>query len=182
MYYCLSFGNSFSGEASNNLAQPMKVNTFKMALVEAFSNRFPRRTTAHQCAQMSVSVSTQCGRGNQEPSSQTAQCVSQEFLMNLFPGLLNDQLEVRQGGKRLIGVLMVIADLFQNSTKDRMLDPTRDSLDSVAMAQRFLYNNPDCHVFTRYGPLTKTVSNMDIAEEVSRLCHGHINERSVNSG
>ena len=39
--------------------------------------------------------------------------------------------------------------------------PTRDSLDSVAVAQRFLHNNPDCHVVARNGPLAQIVSNKE---------------------
>ena len=96
MYSRFSFCNSFPREAGDDLTQPMKVNALEGAWVEAFSNRFPGRTTAHQCAQMSVSVSTQCGRGNQALSSQTARCVSQEFLMSLFPCFFDNYLEVRQ--------------------------------------------------------------------------------------
>ena len=76
---CFSFCNAFSREASNNLAQPMKANTFERALVEAFANRFPSRATAHQCAQMSVSGSSQSGSSNQELGSQAAWCVAQEY-------------------------------------------------------------------------------------------------------
>ena len=108
---CLSFGNSFSREARNYLAQPMKVNTFERALVEAYANRFPSSATAHQCAQMSVPVSPHGSSSNQELSTRAARCVAPEFVMSLFP--FNDQLEASQGGKRLIGVPMVVADLFQ---------------------------------------------------------------------
>ena len=56
-----SFCNCFPREARDDLTQPTKLNALEGALVEAFSNRFPIRTTAHQCAQMSVPVSWQCG-------------------------------------------------------------------------------------------------------------------------
>ena len=158
----------------------MEVNTFERALIEAFANS----ATAHQCAQMSFLVSPHGSSSNQELGTRAAQCVAQEFVMSLFLGRLNDQLEVSQGSKRLIGVPMVITDLFQNSTstKDRMLGhPTRDSLGSVAIAQRFMHNDPDCHVVTRYGPLAEVVRNMGMAVKISRLSHGHNNERSVDS-
>ena len=58
MFSRFSFCNSFPREASDDLTQPMKVNALEGALVESLSNRFPSPTTAHQCAQMSVSAST----------------------------------------------------------------------------------------------------------------------------
>ena len=77
-----SFCNSFPREASDDLTQSMIVNALEGALVEAFSNKFPSRTTTHQCAQMSVVASSQCGGGNQELTSEVAWCVAQE--MRLF--------------------------------------------------------------------------------------------------
>ena len=100
----------------------MKINTPERALVEAFSNRFPCRATAHQCTQMSVSVSSQSGSSNQELSSQAAWCVAQEFLMSLFPGFSMINFEISQSGKWLIGILMTVADLLQNSAEDGMFD------------------------------------------------------------
>ena len=63
MYSGFSFCNCFPREPGDALTQPMGVNALeRRALVAAFSNKFASRTTAHVCAQMSVSVSTQCGR------------------------------------------------------------------------------------------------------------------------
>ena len=98
----------------------MKVNALEEELVQAFSNRFRSSTTAHQCAQMSVSVSTQCGRGNQEAGSQTARCVSQEFLASLFSSFFSNYLEVSRSGKRFVGVLVAVTDLFENSAENGM--------------------------------------------------------------
>ena len=56
MSFRFSFCNSILREASDDLTQPMMVNALEGALVEAFSNRFPSRSTAHQYAQMSVYV------------------------------------------------------------------------------------------------------------------------------
>ena len=61
MYFCLSFCNIFPREARNELAQPMEVNALEGALVEAVSDRFPRFTAVHQCAQVSVSVEPKMG-------------------------------------------------------------------------------------------------------------------------
>ena len=58
MCFSLSFSNSFSREARNNLVQSMKFNALDRALVEASPNKFPSFTAVHQCSQMSVSVST----------------------------------------------------------------------------------------------------------------------------
>ena len=58
MYFRFSICNSFPREASDDVTQSMKVNALEGALVEAFSNGFPGRTTAHQGAQMSVSDGT----------------------------------------------------------------------------------------------------------------------------
>ena len=183
MYSRFSFCNSFPREASDDLTQPMKVNALERAFVEAFSNKFRSRTTAQQCAQMSVSVSTQCGRGNQELSSQTAQCVSQEFLMSQFPIFLNNYLEVSQSGKRFVGVLVAVTDLFQNSAENGMFGhSTRNSLDLVATICRFLHDDSYCNMITRYGPLSKVVRNMRIAMKITRLSHKYINDRPVDSG
>ena len=55
-YFRFPLCNSFSREDRNNLAHSMEINTLERALVEAFSNRFPRFTAAHERAQVSVSV------------------------------------------------------------------------------------------------------------------------------
>ena len=94
VYCCLSFCNSFSREAGNNLAEPTKVNTFERALVEAFANKFPSLETdsASMCPDV-CSCSPQSSSSNQELGTRAAWCVSQEFVMSLFPGLLNDLLD-----------------------------------------------------------------------------------------
>ena len=43
----------------------MKVIALEGAFVEAFSDRFPNFTAVHQCAEVSVSVSSQCSRSSQ---------------------------------------------------------------------------------------------------------------------
>ena len=40
--------NSFTREARNNVAKPMKVNALEGALVEAFSDKFPRFAAVRQ--------------------------------------------------------------------------------------------------------------------------------------
>ena len=67
----------------------MKVNALDRAVVEAFSNKFPSRTTMHQCARM-----------------------SEDFTMSLFSSFLKDYLEVRQGGERVVGVMVAFTDPF----------------------------------------------------------------------
>ena len=79
---------------------------------------------------MSVSASSQSRSCNPELSTQAARCVAQEFMMSLFPDLLNDYLEVSKGGKRLVGVLVTVTDLLQESAENSMFGhPTLDSLD-----------------------------------------------------
>ena len=150
VYSSFSFCNSFPREACNNLAQPMKVNTLERALVEAFSNRFPSRATAHQCTRMSVSVSSQSGGSNQELDTQAVWCVAQELVMRLLSALLNDyHLDVSQGGKRLVGTLVIVTDPFQKSAEDRMLGhPTRDSFDVVETTCWFLHDVSDRNMTT----------------------------------
>ena len=41
--------------------------------------------------------------------------------MSLFPDFLNDYFEVSQSVKRLVGILVIVTDPFQNSTKKRCL-------------------------------------------------------------
>ena len=103
--------------------------------------------------------------------------------MSLFPGLLNDYLEVSQGGKGLIGVPMVIADLFQNSTRNTMFGhSTRNSLDLVTTTSRFLHDDSYCDMITRYGPSSKVVRNMRIAMKITRLSHWYMIDRPVDTG
>ena len=129
---------------------------------------------------MSVSVSSQSGR-NQEFSTRAARWVAQEFLMSLFPSLLNDYLEVGQGGKRLVRVLVTVTDLLQDSAEYRMFGhPTRYSLDFVTTACRFLHDDSDCNMITRYGPFSQVVRDMGITMKITRLCYRYMNERSVN--
>ena len=90
--------------------QPMKINTLERASAEEFSNKLPSRPTLHQCAHMSVSVSSQSGSSNQELGSQAAWRVAQEFLVSLFPGFLNDYFEVSQSVKWLVGILVSVTD------------------------------------------------------------------------
>ena len=42
-------------------------------------------------------------------------------MMSPFLGLFDDQLEVSQSGKWLVGVMMTVTDLLQNSAEDGML-------------------------------------------------------------
>ena len=124
-------------------------------------NKLPTRVTVHRCTQMYVSVSSQSGSRNQELGSQAALRVAQDFLMSLFPGLLNDhfkgQLE-RQVARR--------------DTGDRVMSrhPTRDSLDLVATIRWFLHDDSDRNMITRYGPLTKVVRNLRVTVKVE-ACH-----------
>ena len=146
--------------------QPMKVNAFERAFVEACANRFPSRATAHECARMSVSVSTQSGSSNQELSPQAVRCVAQEFLMSLFPGLLNDFLEVSQGSKRLVGVL--------GWTRNKMHGhPTQDSLDFVATSCRFLHDDSDCNMITRWTVLSGCQKHGNRRENHAPLAQVH---------
>ena len=64
--------------------------------------------------------------------------------MRLLPDLLNDYLEVSQGGKRLVRTLVIVTDPFQSSAGDGMLGhPTRDSLNVVATTCWFLHDVSD---------------------------------------
>ena len=160
----------------------MKVNTFKRVLVEAFSDRFPCSAAAPQCVQMSVPVSWHGSSSNQELGYRAARCLAEKLMMGTFPTLLDDQLEVSQSGKRLVGLLVTVTDLLQNGAKDRVFGhPTRIAFDSAAITRRFLHDNTNCLVVTRYGPLAKIVSHMRVPVKFSRFCYGHNNERSVNS-
>ena len=132
---------------------------------------------------MSVPVSPH-GRGsNQELGTRAALCVAKKLMTSPFPSLLDDQLDVSQRGKWLVRVLMIVTDLLQKSAEDGMFGhTTRDALDSAAIIQRFLTDNTNCHVATWYGPLTKIVSHMEVAVKFACICHGHVDERSANSG
>ena len=126
--------------------------------------RIPSCAAVHQCAQISVPVSSHGSSSNQKLGTRAAWCVAEKLMMSPFPGLLDDHLEVSQSGKRLVGVLVTVTDLLQNSAKDRMFGhPTRDELDGAAITRRFLYDNTNCHVVTRYGPLANIVSHMGVA-------------------
>ena len=100
-----------------------------------------------------------------------------------FPCFLNDLIEVSKSDKRLVVVLMVVTDLLQNGAEEEMFGhPIRDALASAAMIQWFPYDNTNCRVVTWYGPLTKVVSHMRVAVKIACFRHGHVDERSVNSG
>ena len=55
-YFCFSLCNSFLSETRKNLAQSMKVSAIEGALVEAFTDRFPRFAAVHQRTQVSFSI------------------------------------------------------------------------------------------------------------------------------
>ena len=132
MYGRFSFCNSFPREAGDDMTL-MKVNALEGALVETFPDKFPGLATVHQRAPVSVSASTQCGRGNQELSNGTFWCVSQEFLMRLFPIFFFHYVQVKPSGKRFVGILVALADPFQNSAENGVFrHPTRNSLHLVA--------------------------------------------------
>ena len=95
----------------------MEVDTFKGALFEALANWLPCCATVHQCAQMSDPVSPS---SNQELSTRAALCDAKKLMTSPFPSLLDDQLEVSQRGKWLVGVLMIVSDLLQFSAEDGM--------------------------------------------------------------
>ena len=87
--------------------------------------------------------------------------------------------EVSKSGKWLVRGLVIVAD-FESGAEDGMFGhPIRDAPDGAATIQRFLYHK-SCRV-TWYGPLTKIVSHMGVAVKIACL-HGHVDERSVNSG
>ena len=183
MHRRLPFSSALPCKAGNNLAQPMKVGTFNRTLVEALSNWLLCCAAVHQCARMSVPVCPHGRSSNQDFSTQAARCVAKKLMTSQFPSLLNDHLEFGKSCKRLVGVLMIATDLLQNGAQDGMFrHPIRDALDSAAIIQWFPYDNTHCHVVTWYGPLTKIVSHMGVAVKIACFRHGHVDERSVNSG
>ena len=101
---------------ANDLAQPMKVDTFN----EHWSKHWP---TGSHAAQQCISVpkmSVRVSSNNQELCTQAAWRVAKKLMTSPFPGLLDDQLEVspeRQMARR--GVLMIVTDLLENSARDR---------------------------------------------------------------
>ena len=136
MYRRLPFSNALPCKAGNDLAQPMKVGTFKGVFVETLRNWLPCCAAVHQCAQMSVPSGPHGRSSNQEFGTQAARCVAKKLMSSPFPSFLNDPVEVSKSGKRLVGVLMTTTDLLQNGAKDGMFGhPMRDSLARVALIQ-----------------------------------------------
>ena len=83
---------------------------------------------------MSVPKGPHGRSSNQEFGTWAAQCVAKKLKTSPFPSFLNDLLEVSKSGKRLIGVLMIIADLLQNGAEDGMFGhPIRNSLAHAAL-------------------------------------------------
>ena len=61
--------------------------------------------------------------------------------MCLFSRFFQDDVEVSEGGERVIRVPMTVTDLLQNGAEHRMFGhPTRDSLDFAAAPCRFLHD------------------------------------------
>ena len=108
---------------------------------EHWSKHWLPSCAAHQRAQKFVPFSPHGSSSNRELSTRAPRCVAKKLMTSPFPGLLDDQLEVSQSGKRL--------DLLQISAEKGTLGhPTRDALNSAATSQRFLYDNTNCHVVT----------------------------------
>ena len=159
----LPFSNALPREACNNLAQPMKVNTFERALVEAFANRFTSRATAHQCAQMSVPVSSHGSRTNQELCTRAARCGAEKLMVGTIPGLLDDLLEVSKSGKKLFDILMIVTDPPQKPKRFCMTIRTVTWSLGMDRSPRFS-------------------ETWRVAVKITRLSHRNINECSVGSG
>ena len=67
--------------------------------------------------------------------------------MARFLVFFKNDIEISQSDERVIRVLVIGTDLFQNGTENRMFrHPTRDTFELVAPICPFLYDNTHCNV------------------------------------
>ena len=143
----------------------------------------PCSAAVHQYAQVSRPLGPHSRSSSQEFGTQAVWCVSKKLMTSPFPSFLNDQLEVSNSSKRLVRLLMIVTDLLQNGSEDKMFGhPIRDALDSAPLIQWFPYDDTQCHVVTWYGQLTTIVSNVGVAVKIACFRHVHVDGIPVNTG
>ena len=81
--------------------------------------------------------------------------------MSQFSGSLNDYIEVSQGSKRFVKVLVAFTDPFQNGAQHQKFGHLTRNTFGLVTPDRRLYNDSYCDVVTRYGPFVNIVRNSE---------------------
>ena len=96
-----TFTKIFKSSIRNNLTKPLEVNTFKRDRIKTIFNWLPCHTTSHERPKMSISVGTQCSRGDLRALLLCCQVSSVRIHESLLLGLFKNSFELCKCATRI---------------------------------------------------------------------------------